>query len=67
MGQIEKLNEFLGLGRSHQLCQDIADACHINVMREKEEEQVRALKQVYKAEAVGIYRKGQHTRLVCSS
>ncbi|KAK7114683.1 sulfotransferase 1C4-like [Littorina saxatilis] len=59
LGQIEKLNKFLGLERSHQMCQDIADACNISVMREKEEEQVRALKQVYKADAVGIYRKGE--------
>ncbi|KAK7498913.1 hypothetical protein BaRGS_00010005, partial [Batillaria attramentaria] len=57
VGQIMKLNEFLGLGRSPELCADIASACTIHNMREKEEAQVRALQQVYKADAVGIYRK----------
>lgn len=59
IGQIEKLNEFLGLGRSPELIENIAEACNISVMKEKEEEQVRQLKQVYKADAVGIYRKGE--------
>lgn len=58
MGQIEKLNDFLDLGRSPQLCARIASVCNIASMREKEEVQVQALRQVYDAAAPVIYRKG---------
>jgi hypothetical protein len=63
IGQIEKLNQFLGLNRSAELIQEIADACTITNMKEKEEEQVRHIKEVYKAEPI-IYRKGQHVMLI---
>ncbi|PVD31432.1 hypothetical protein C0Q70_06844 [Pomacea canaliculata] len=43
LGCVEKLNEFLELKRSPELCRDICEVCTLTTMKEKEEKLLRQL------------------------
>nr|KAG5694384.1 hypothetical protein BaRGS_002238 [Batillaria attramentaria] len=58
IGQVQKLNKFLGLDRSDELCEAIAETCVLKTMREKEEGLLRALN-IFDNDSPGIYRKGE--------
>lgn len=61
VGQIEKLDQFLGCNRGRQLCEAIADACNFTTMKvameAKMPEEFR--KKLFKDNAPGFYRKGE--------
>ena len=59
VGQITKMDQFLGLDRGPALCQQIAEACHFSKLKEAKDAQVpEAIKHIYKERAAGPYRKG---------
>lgn len=61
VGQIEKLDKFLGYNRGRQLCEDIAEACSFTKLKKAKDdgmpEEVR--KKLFKENAAGFYRKGE--------
>ncbi|KAK7498807.1 hypothetical protein BaRGS_00009899 [Batillaria attramentaria] len=63
VGQIGKLDKFLGLDRDPDLWQAIADTCTISNMRALEEKTLKSLDSVFHDSSAGIYRKGDDLRL----
>ncbi|KAK7106464.1 sulfotransferase 1B1-like [Littorina saxatilis] len=60
VGHVIKLNDFLGLGRSRDLCEKIADACSFNKLKVASAEVKDDLfKAIWKEGSPGFYRKGQ--------
>ena len=61
VGQIEKLDQFLGYNRGRKLCEQIADACSFTKMKSAKADSVpEEIKKIYfKDNAVGFYRKGE--------
>ncbi|KAL8563443.1 hypothetical protein ACOMHN_051387 [Nucella lapillus] len=60
VGQICKLDDFLGYSRGRELCGRIADACQFSSLKEvKEKDMKEEMERVFKPGAVGFYRKGE--------
>lgn len=61
VGQVLKLNEFLGLKRSKELCEKIAEACQFTALKEAKDAQTpnEVKKKMWKDNAPGFYRKGE--------
>ena len=59
VGHVMKLNDFLGLGRSRELCAQIADACGFSKLKVANEEfKSNIFKPLWKEGSAGFYRKG---------
>ena len=58
MGQITKMDQFLGLDRGPALCQQIAEACRFSSLKKAKEAQFPEDKDILKEGAAGPYRKG---------
>ncbi|XP_070204440.1 sulfotransferase 1C2-like isoform X2 [Littorina saxatilis] len=59
VGQIEKLDQFLGTNRGRQLCEQIADACSFTNMKKAKEMPSESKHKMLKENAAGFYRKGE--------
>nr|KAG5702329.1 hypothetical protein BaRGS_002996 [Batillaria attramentaria] len=61
VGQIEKLDKFLGYNRGRQLCEAVADACNFSKMKQVKDSQTstEVKSRVFKENAPGFYRKGE--------
>ncbi|XP_070175894.1 sulfotransferase 1C2-like, partial [Littorina saxatilis] len=61
VGQILKLDEFLGTHRGRPLCQQIADACSFPALKKVKDTEMRekTMKQLFKDGSSGYYRKGE--------
>ncbi|XP_070204442.1 uncharacterized protein [Littorina saxatilis] len=59
VGQIEKLDQFLGTNRGRQLCEQIADACSFTKIKEVKKVPPEIKKKMFKENAAGFYRKGE--------
>ena len=60
MGQIAKLDQFLGYNRSRELYEQIADACSFTKMKSAKNEMPEEIKKLYfKDDYEGFYRKGE--------
>ncbi|KAK7490628.1 hypothetical protein BaRGS_00018045, partial [Batillaria attramentaria] len=59
VGQIEKLDKFLGYNRGRQLCEAVADACNFSKMKQVKDSQTstEVKSRVFKENAPGFYRK----------
>nr|KAG5688473.1 hypothetical protein BaRGS_011911 [Batillaria attramentaria] len=59
--QVEKINEFLGLKRSKELCAKIAQACEFPSLKKAKDDQTteEVRKMLWKDNAPGFYRKGE--------
>lgn len=58
LGCVKKLNEFLELKRSPELCRDICEVCTLTTMKEKEEKLLRQLN-ITDNGFTYVYRKGE--------
>ncbi|KAK7089202.1 sulfotransferase 1C2-like [Littorina saxatilis] len=58
VGQIEKLDQFLGTNRGRQLCEQIADACSFTKMKEVKQIPPEIKNKMFKENA-SFYRKGE--------
>ena len=55
-----KLNDFLGLGRSRELCTQIADACSFDKLKAASEDvKDNIFKSIWKEGSPGFFRKGK--------
>ena len=62
VGQITKMDQFLGLDRGPALCQQIAETCRFSSLKKAKDAQFpENRKHVYKEGATGVYRKGDLT------
>lgn len=60
VGHVIKLNDFLGLGRSHELCQQIAEACSFDKLKTASHEfKVELFKDKWAKGSPGFFRKGK--------
>ncbi|KAL8563442.1 hypothetical protein ACOMHN_051386 [Nucella lapillus] len=60
VGQICKLDDFLGYSRGRELCGRIADACQFSRLKEvKNEDMKEEIQRLFKPQAPGLYRKGE--------
>ncbi|XP_025090133.1 sulfotransferase 1C3-like [Pomacea canaliculata] len=61
VGQIEKLDKFLGLNRGRELCERIAEACKFTNMKAVKDAQMPSEMKgkIWKENAPGFYRKGE--------
>ncbi|PVD31359.1 hypothetical protein C0Q70_06771 [Pomacea canaliculata] len=60
LGQIQKLDRFLGLNRGRELCERIAEACKFSNMKAVKEAHMPSemKRKIWKENAPGFYRKG---------
>ncbi|XP_076463353.1 sulfotransferase 1A2-like isoform X2 [Babylonia areolata] len=65
VGQIMKIDQFLGLNRGRQLCEQIAEACQFSKLKAAKEHQNPEVhgEKVWKKESGGLYRKEKRTVL----
>ena len=68
VGQITKMDQFLGLDRGSALCQQIAEACRFSKLKKAKDAQIpEDMKDQLRTGAPGVFRKGILSMTITSS